>query len=126
MYAVLESIRDALAAVEGVKTCCIGMEAGITPADYPLVRIVPSKVRDGVPRGPAQSCDALIYFGQAIHEFEGGLEALYEQQFAFGKQLLSAARAATRAGEVVFEEMILDEDRLEAFKMFALRVRIVG
>ena len=125
-FAVLASIRDALAAVEGVKTCKIGMEANITPADYPLVRIVPSSLTDGVPRGSAREIESLIYFGLPLHEFTDGLEAVYEQLLLFEQTLLSAARAADGVATVVHERTILDEDRIEAFKLMALKVRIVG
>lgn len=126
MYAVLASIRDALKAVPGVKTCKIGMEPDITPADYPLVRIVPSKITDGVPRIGPRECEALIYFGRPIHDFTDGLEAVYEDLFAFEQKLLTAARAATAVASLVHLETILDEDKVEAYKLFALRVRIVG
>lgn len=54
-------------------TCKIGMEPTMTPADYPMVRIVPSRVRLGssiMRRG----IECLIYFGQPIHDFSGGTE----------------------------------------------------
>lgn len=125
-YDVLVSVRDALAKIAGVKTCKIGMEPDITPADYPLVRIVPSVLRDGVPRGVARECEALIYFGLPLHESVEGLEAVYQQLFAFEQKLLAAARSATAVGSVVLIETILDEDKIEAFKMMALKVKIVG
>jgi hypothetical protein len=125
-FAVLASIRDALAAVQGVKTCKIGMEANITPADYPLVRIVPSSMSDPVPRIGAREIEALIYFGLPLHEFTDGLEAVYEALLPFEQKLLDAARAATGVATVVHDRTILDEDRIEAYKLFALKVRIVG
>ena len=41
---LLRYLRTALAAVAGVQTCRIGLEAGITPDDYPIVRIVPAEL----------------------------------------------------------------------------------
>ena len=43
MMAALEAVRNALAALPGVTTCKIGMEDNISPADYPLIRIVPGR-----------------------------------------------------------------------------------
>jgi len=37
--ALLQTIRDKLATVPGVKTCKIGLEANISPDDYPMVRL---------------------------------------------------------------------------------------
>jgi hypothetical protein len=56
------------------------MEATITPEDYPMVRIVPSRPEH---RSTLQErrCDALICFGRPVHEFEAGLEALYGEMF---------------------------------------------
>jgi len=42
IMALLETIRNKLATVPGVKTCKIGLEANILPEDYPMVRLVPS------------------------------------------------------------------------------------
>ena len=125
-YDVLVSVRDALAKVADVKTCKIGMEHDITPADYPLVRIVPSVLRDGVPRGVARECEALIYFSLNVHEFEDGLEAVYAKMLEFEQQLLAAARAATAVASVVLIETLLDQDENEAFKTMAMKVKIVG
>ena len=127
-WAVLASIRDALAALDGVKSCKVGMERTIKPADYPLVRIVPRTITDGVPRGLAREIECLIYFGMPLHEFSdtGGLEAVYEKLLPFEERLLTAARAADGVASLVHVETLLDEDQVAAFKMMALRVRIVG
>ena len=54
--------RDALAALNVVQSCRIGMEAGISPGDYPLVRLVPSRFTPGRPYGN-RTCELLVYFG---------------------------------------------------------------
>jgi len=125
MFAVLTTVRDALATLEGVRTCRIGMESTLSPADYPIVRIVPSKLQESMPRLTVRKAEALIYFGVAVHEFEGGLEALYEQLLAMEKTILAEVRAL---GDVSVRhlETILDEDRVDAYKLMALRVVIEG
>ena len=45
----LEAARDALALIAGVASCKIGLEANISPADYPLIRVVPSRLTPGRP-----------------------------------------------------------------------------
>ena len=120
----LEALRDALAAVPGVGKCRIGMEANITPADWPLVRLVPSTVRDSEVLG-RRSIELLVYFGVAVHEFTGGLEALYADLFAMEAALLAAAFAAPGVF-VQYQETVLDEDRLDAYKLMALRVTAEG
>lgn len=125
MMASLEALRDAFAAVPGVHTARVGMEAGITPADYPMVRIVPSKLDESLPRLGVRKTECLVYFGIAQHEFDGGLEELYRALFAMEEALLEAARAVPTIA-VRHQETILDEDRVEAFKLMALRLWVEG
>ncbi|MCK7493267.1 MAG: hypothetical protein MZW92_18890 [Comamonadaceae bacterium] len=104
-------------------TCRIGMEATITPEDYPMVRIVPSRLENGSALGEA--LQALVYFGKPIHEFEAGLEALYGEMFEMEQALINAA-VYDSGVYVIYVETILDEDRNDAYKLAALSVRIDG
>ncbi len=92
MMTVLAALRDKLALVTGIATCKVGMESNMTPADYPMVRIVPSVIRDAPIIG-RRRCDVLVYFGQPILEFTGGLESLYASVFALETALLEVAQA---------------------------------
>lgn len=76
-FAVLTLIRDTLATIPGVATCAIGLEANITPADYPLIRVAPTRLTlpDGVHR---RETEVLIYYGAALLEASDGLTAVYE------------------------------------------------
>jgi len=123
MMTLLENLRNKLATVAGVKTCKIGMEANITPDDYPIVRLVPSTVRQK--NVYMRECDLIVYFGQPIHEFTGGLESLYTSLFTMEAALLAAARSITSI-VVIYDETVLDEDRLSAYKLMALRLTVAG
>jgi len=123
-YPLLEAVRDQLATVPGVLTCRIGWEANVTPDDYPLVRIVPSKIGAGRSIG-RRSVNAIIYFGKPIHEFEAGIEALYSEVMAMESALITAAEQ-TPGASVLYRETLFDEDRVEAYKLFGLVVEIVG
>lgn len=124
-YPLLTALRDRLATVAGVVTCRFGLEANMTPADYPMVRIVPSAVRYGTMMGSRQ-VDALIYFGRPVHEFTAGLEALYSDLMALEVLLLNAAQAAPGVKRFEYTETILDEDRVDGFKLMAMREVIEG
>lgn len=115
-------LKTALAGVAGVATCKIGMEANISPDDYPMVRLVPSVVRNGPYLG--RQCDLTIYFGQPIHEFTDGLESLYASLFALESEIMVAVRATGL--NAAYDETVLDEDRLEAYKIMALRFLVTG
>lgn len=124
IMAVLVALRDAFALVPGVNTCRIGLEANMTPEDYPMVRVVPSAVRWGstIHR---RECDVLVYFGQPIHEFEDGLEGLYDNLFTLERALLEASQTVPNVF-CQYRETIADEDRVDAYKLMALRLTAEG
>jgi hypothetical protein len=125
VFDVLTAARDALADVPGVHTCKIGMESTLTPADYPIVRIVPTKLSESLARLTVRKAECLIYFGVAVHEFDDGLEALYSQLMEREAQILTTLRALGTIS-VRHIETIMDEDRVDAFKLMALRVSLEG
>lgn len=120
MMAVLKGLRDALATIPGVASCKIGLEANISPADYPLIRVVPSRVAQS---GFSQrNVECLIYFGMAVSEAEAGLEAVYAALF----DLEAAINAKLAANGAMYRETIADEDRLDTYKVMAIRCEVVG
>lgn len=121
-FPLLRGLRDALATVPGVATCRIGLEANMTPADYPMVRLVPSRVTHGEVIG-RRAVELLIYFGQPIHEFSAGLEAQWEALLSMEAALLATAM---QHATTTYRETILDEDRVDAYKLMALRVEVQG
>jgi hypothetical protein len=125
-YPLLEALRDTLATVPGVATCRIGLEANMTPADYPMVRIVPSRGEPAADLGGSmRQVQCLIYFGQAQHEFAEGLQAQYEALLAMEAALIDAAQGL-RTAAAIHRETIFDEDRVDAYKLLALRVDLMG
>ena len=67
----LEAARDAMALIAGVASCKIGLESNISPADYPLIRVVPSRLTPGKPYGNRTMIETLIYFGAQTAKSEG-------------------------------------------------------
>lgn len=124
VYPVLVALRDRLAGVAGIVTCRIGLEANMTPADYPMVRIVPSRVDYGAVIGRRKT-ECLVYFGKPVHEFTAGLEALYSDLLALEALLIDAA--LTGSGFYCqYLETITDEDRVDGYKLMALRLVVEG
>lgn len=120
MMAALEAVRDALAGIPGVASCKVGLEANIGPADYPMVRLVPARIIPGRPYH-ARECETLIYFGAPIANSEG-MEAVYTSLFSLEAEIL----AVLKAQGARYRETITDEDRLDAYKLMAIRADIVG
>ena len=120
MIAELEAARDALAAITGVASCKIGLEANIGPADYPLVRLVPSRITPGRPYH-ARECETLIYFGAPIANSEG-MELVYAELFALEAEILTVLKSLGAR----YRETVTDEDRLDAYKLMVIRCDLVG
>lgn len=125
IFAALAAVRDHLGALPGVATSKIGLEANMTPADYPMVRIVPSGLTNG-PSTTGRTCDVLIYFGQPVHEFSDGLEGQWESLLAMESTLLGAIRSVPGVRGVKYRETVLDEDRIEAYKLLAIRAEVMA
>ncbi|MDG4549964.1 MAG: hypothetical protein P9F19_11090 [Candidatus Contendobacter sp.] len=131
---LLIHLRDTLADLDGVASCKIGLEANITPDQYPLIRLVPARLRPAVGLGYRQTLDLTIYFGDALLEAADGLEAVYERllgmEEAIRAAVLTVAPAtATTAGQrlrVRAVETLFDEDRLPHYKLMASRFEVEG
>jgi len=111
----LETTRDALAGIVGVASCKIGLEANISPADYPLIRVVPSRLTPGKPYA-GRTIEALVYFGAQTAKSEG-LETVYGNLFDMESAIIAEIQAL--GGRYI--ETITDEDRLDAYKLMTIR-----
>src|SRR5690606_23883464 len=107
----------------------IGLEAAITPDDYPLIRIVPSRLLPPAEGSMRQSMELLIYCGMPLLEASDGLEAVYAGLLALEEAIreqmqFTLLQAGLDAGVFLrseYLETITDEDRLPLYKLFALR-----
>lgn len=125
----LEELRSQFALIPGIQTSKIGIEKGMTAADYPMIRIVPTTVGPGDVIG-LRAAEVLIYFGKPIEEFdeepdaEGRvrLEKLYAELFALEETIVEIL--AVMGGE--YEETLLDEDRIDTYKLMAVKAVVEG
>lgn len=125
MYLTLEHIRDQLESIKDVQTCRIGIENAISPDDYPIIRVVPSRASHGATL-TRKRLDVLIYFGVPISESEeGGLEAVYAALCAMEDEIIVALESSADF-TAVWQDTVTDEDRLEAYKLFASRFTVVA
>ena len=116
--AELLTLRDALAELPGLSSCQIGLEANISPEHYPLVRLVPARFTPGRPYGN-RTCEVLLYFGARIANSQG-LEEVYRGLFALEAAILDSLRTLG----VRYVETITDEDRLDTYKLMAIRAEL--
>lgn len=120
MMDTLETLRARFAALPGVASARIGLEPNIGPADYPLVRIVPDRITPGPSYGK-RDVECSIFFGVPIATSEG-LEAVYTALFDLEAGIIAAVRA--HGGRYL--ETITDSDRLDTYKLMAVRCRVEG
>lgn len=116
----LTRARDLMATISGVASCSIGLEANIGPGDYPMIRLVPSRLTPGRPYS-RRTIETLVYFGMPIANSEG-LESVYAALFGLEQSIIEAVR--TLAGRYV--ETLTDEDRLDAYKLMTVRCNLEG
>jgi hypothetical protein len=117
MWAELTTLRDSLAAIDGVKSCKIGVEDNLSPADYPMIRLVPARLVPG--KYQQRTIELDIYFGANKSSSEG-MELVYQTLSTLEAQII----AVIKAGGGRFTETITDEDRLETYKIMLIRCEI--
>lgn len=133
LYAMLALIKTQLASIPGVQTCAIGLEATLRAEDYPIVRIVPSRLLPPGEGSARRAMEVLVYFGAPLLDLDG-LEAVYESLLTLEAAILERMQfAVIQAGlaqdvflRTEYLETITDEDRLPHYKLFAMRWRVEG
>ena len=122
MFDTLTAAREVLAQIPDVASCKIGLEQGITAADYPLIRLVPSRITPGRPYNN-RTAETLIYFGMDVTGADaGGLEAVYAALFGLEAEIIERLRALGHR----YIETATDEDRLDAYKLMTIRAELAG
>ncbi len=122
----LQTLKARLAGIPGVVTCRIGLEVAIAPEDYPIIRLVPSRINTS--EAGRRKLDLLIYFGAPIlagESDDGDMEAVYAALF----DLESAIIGQLGKGDgwrAKYLETITDEDRLTTYKLMAVRCAVEG
>jgi len=124
MYSILDAIKTKLSAIDGVTTCKIGIETGLSPADYPIIRIVPSKGEpsETISRNNLQ---VMIYFGVDLAESDQNLEAVYAALYALETSIINAMQEHN-SFFAQWLDTITDEDRLDHYKLFMSRFLVTG
>jgi hypothetical protein len=121
----LVALRDRLATVPGVATCRIGLEPEIAPEDYPIIRIVPTRLVDvDAAHCGRRRAECLIYFGRPLHaETDGGVEGVTLRLLEMEAAIVAMFRPAP-GWKAKYLETITDEDRIAAYKLMAVRCEV--
>ena len=125
MWTEISALRTALAAISGVTTCKVGIESGMSPADYPMVRVVPTRLIPGKPYGQ-RTAEVSIYFGMNVGETQDdgvtyGLEYVYKALSGLEDEIIQVVKAQSHK----YIDTVTDEDRLDAFKLMVVRCEVL-
>lgn len=96
----------------------------MTAEDYPMIRIVPSRLMPSRAIGRRRA-EVLVYFGIDRHEFSAGLEVLHQNLLGLEAKIIQAA-VVTDGIAATYLDTILDEDRSDVYKLMALRFDLEG
>lgn len=114
----IQSLIDRFCAIDGVKSAKIGVEKGLSPLDYPMVRVVPVRFTPGKPYGH-RTCELSIYFGVNIAE-SNGMDDVYSCSLQLEREIIEQISLA--GGRYI--ETLTDEDRLETYKLMFIRCEL--
>lgn len=125
IYPMLVELKTKLSGVSGVATCKIGLEQGIAHEDYPIVRIVPQNIGEGGSY-TRRKASVFVYFGMPIDESKDGLESVYEQLLSMESNIVKESKVFGDGWRSKYLDTVTDEDRLEIYKLMAVRLEIEG
>jgi len=89
---VLDSMKRKLSAIKGVTTCKVGLEANISPKDYPIVRIKVAGFRKSDKVGSTRIADLWVYFGLPLVEGATSLETILSKLLEMEELVIDATR----------------------------------
>lgn len=118
MMPALENAKAALAAIPGLVSCEIGRKEDVSPNDYPMIQIVPTRITPGAAYA-GRTIEAWIYFGVPIEKVDV-LENVYEGLSELEQQILDIL--GTIQGQ--YRETITDQDFFETYKLAAIRAEL--
>lgn len=126
-YGILSDIKDELSDIEGVVTCRIGIEDDISPADYPLIRIVPERSEHGDSSFIRTKVECWVYVGVGLDEADdGGLEGVYEALDTLEAAVRAKMESASTFTGSWIETLHSDETIEGGYRLLASKYRCVA
>ncbi len=100
--------------IPNIVTCKIGLEASLSPADYPIIRIVAGNSQGAEYKHTLHQVK--IYYGFNLSEFDG-LDIIYEKLYALEKEIRDALEPGLEPYFCKWVNTISDEDRIPEYKI---------
>ncbi|UOF76752.1 hypothetical protein [Caudoviricetes sp.] len=125
--AILTDIKSKLVDAELAKTVGIGYETGLSPDDFPAIRLVPSEIKEG---NAERTLKLIVYIGMDKLESDTYDEGSGVENVTLG--LMDKAEAVEKAIQygqgyfAAFAGLVTDEDRRQGYKLFALMMNVTA
>jgi hypothetical protein len=131
---LLDIVVDSLKTIDGVQSCKIGLEVGMTANDYPMIRVVPTRIISADNNPGRRTVSVIIYVGVKIFEGPESLAKLYAELLDFESavrakvmfEMVSDIRKQGFFIKTEYVETIFDEDRVPLFKLIAIKLNVTG
>ncbi len=114
MYDILTLIQTKLSTIATITTCKIGLEEALSPADYPIIRIVAGNSQNTEYKHTLHQVK--IYYGFNLSEFDG-LDTIYQKLYSLEKEIRGLIELDLEPYLCKWVNTISDEDRLQGYKI---------
>jgi hypothetical protein len=115
MFKIAQDMKDCLSGIDGVNTVKIGIETALSPVDYPLIRIVPTKKEHGS-AFPRESLSVDVFFGYPTTQADVSLEAVYGQIDIMERVIIGCLETCS-CFTAVFQGTEYDQDQVAGYKL---------
>lgn len=115
----LRKMQADLLAVTGINTCRIGLEAGLSVDDYPMIRIVIDEISPSLDEYYDASARVAIHFGVPILESDENINMsdIYEQHLIMHNEIVSIVESSSYSYSGTWINTIPDSDDYIEYKV---------
>lgn len=121
--AAMDKMVADLQTIGAIQTVRIGLEATLSPADYPIIRIIPETMTR---TGDYFDREALcrIYFAEPLQLYDGLIE-IYDSLLQLNDQIIKILEASSTVYSAEWIDTLMDSDQIQDYKvaMATFRVR---
>lgn len=124
MYEIYSEVLESLKGIE-VKSSKLGIEANISPSEYPIIRVVPTLSKLDELNGHSKTLYFSVFVGDKLTQNKG-LSFMYEKLYAYENEIIKALHNKVLKDNslVRYKETKDDEDELLNFKVLKLSFEV--
>lgn len=119
---VLVAMKDRLKVIPNVATCKIGLEANRTPADYPLIRLVPMSIKNGT-ASAWRTAEVNIYFGLPLVEGDVTIDQITADLIDMEQTIIDATKEGD-SYKSTYIRTLFSDSQVEHYKIMAIQLEV--